>query len=89
MPSRNGAEKLASASRPRPDFCRPVQVKASDAARSSLPSLSVIGATAASAVSQAPLPATMPAPGPFSGQSHIRNNAFAAGRSAKPLTTIP
>ena len=89
MPSRNGAEKLASACGPRPNFCRPVQVKAMEAACSSLPSLSEMGATVFRVCSQAPLPPTGSEPGPFSGQTNSRNNALAAGRSEKPLTTMP
>ena len=57
MPSRNGAENVASASARKPDFCRPVQVKAMAAARvSSFPSLSVMGATFISVCSQRPSP---------------------------------
>ena len=88
MPSRNGAENVASASAARPDFCRPVQVKAMAAARSSLPSPSVIGATAVSVLQPGALVRAAPS-GPFSGQSHSRNSASADGRLPNPLTTMP
>ena len=84
MPSRNGAEKVASTSASRFIAARPEAVKAMAAAVVSarLPLASVMGNTARSAASQPP-------PRPIGCVGRVSNKAWPTGRWPKLLATRP